>query len=192
MAQARALAPAGIGSNEQSSPQAHQQPALALQPPGRAPCVLCCLTLLCWLLQEHCITSDEALVIDEYSTNSIAIIGGGYIAVRGEAWGAGANGVGEAWGGKIMGCENHGVGESWGGSQRATDTPSITLRLPFRVRCAATSLLCAPKCLLVCLGRAPGSPLPCMQSLRGFIASIGPCHFGLIKRTAPSMLAMPC
>lgn len=32
--------------------------------------------------QEHCITSDEALVIDEYSTNSIVIVGGGYIAVR--------------------------------------------------------------------------------------------------------------
>ncbi|GAB4821380.1 hypothetical protein N2152v2_008426 [Parachlorella kessleri] len=31
---------------------------------------------------EHCITSDEALVIDEYSTNSIVIIGGGYIAVE--------------------------------------------------------------------------------------------------------------
>ncbi len=36
-------------------------------------------------LQEHCITSDEALVIDEYSTNSIVIIGGGYIAVGWQA-----------------------------------------------------------------------------------------------------------
>lgn len=33
------------------------------------------------MLQEHCITSDEALVIDEYSHGSIVIVGGGYIAV---------------------------------------------------------------------------------------------------------------
>lgn len=35
----------------------------------------------CYVLQEHCITSDEALVIDEYSKPSVVILGAGYIAV---------------------------------------------------------------------------------------------------------------